>query len=247
MFGIGTYVAKLLSMLDFKKSENNIGSEKIVGSLNSEPISIPTIPDNLPILSLSEKQFVSMTNIVIDNFEGGYYHPNMKRGFNTRSQKMLGDSGETLFGLDRKHGSQLAKYPEWKEFWNIVDKDKVNNKHLWRYNYRAGKLELILKELAAKIMYKWFNYLAGKYILISSMDEIANDDRLIIHFSYASWNGEGWFKRYATALNNAIQKYEGNKDLIFKEAIKARTESSNAVIRQQGANMMALFKKLKFT
>ena len=160
---------------------------------------------------------------------------------------MLGDSGETLFGLDRKHGSQLAKYPEWKEFWNIVDKDKVNNKHLWRYNYRAGKLELILKELAAKIMYKWFNYLAGKYILISSMDEIANDDRLIIHFSYASWNGEGWFKRYATALNNAIQKYEGNKDLIFKEAIKARTESSNAVIRQQGANMMALFKKLKFT
>ena len=28
---------------------------------------------------------------------------------------------------------------------------------------------------------------------------------LLFHFSYASWNGEGWFKRFATSLNSAIK------------------------------------------
>lgn len=217
----------------------------LVGSLGVEPIEIPSLPDKLPKLTVIEKDFVSLTNIVIDNFEGGYYHPSMKQKFNARSQKMLGDSGETMFGLDRKHGSQLSKYPEWQTFWNIIDRDKIENKHLWKYQFRGGRKQLELKELAAKIMYKWFNYLAGKYILISSMDEIANDDRLVIHFSYASWNGENWFQRYSKALNEAVNKYEGNKEEIFKQAIKARTESQNAVIKQQGQKMIELFKKMK--
>ena len=83
------------------------------------------------------------------------------------------------------------------------------------------------------------------------MDEIDNDDRLIIHFSYASWNWEGWFQKYSKALNSAIQKYEGNKEAIFNEAIKARTMAvnkwglPNRAIRQQGTHMMQLFKKMK--
>lgn len=214
---------------------------KIIGSLAVKPIDIPEI-NKLPLLSLTEEQFIIMTEVVIDNFEGGYYHPDMKAKFNERSRKMLGDSGETLYGLDRKHGAQLAKYPEWNVFWAAVDKNKKDNPTLWRYNFKpAGHF----RSLAAAIMYKWFQYLSGKYLLISSMDEIANDNRLIIHFSYASWNGEGWFQRYAKALNEAIKQHEGNKELIYKAAIKARTESGNAVIRQQGTNMITLFKKLK--
>ena len=210
-----------------------------------EPFLAPKMPDKLPVLSLSLDKFKVLTGHVIDSLEGGYYHPSMITKFNARSQKILAASGETMFGLDRKAGVQLSKYPEWGQFWALVDKAKKQQPNEWGYNKRGGMYGEQLKDLTSTIMYKWFSYLAGKYILISSMDEIANDDRLIIHFSYASWNGEGWFKRYAEALNKAINKYEGNKEAIYKEAIKARTESSNATIRQQGVNMLNLFKKLK--
>lgn len=217
----------------------------IEGALALKPIEIPELPKMLPILSLTQERFSALTGLVIDGLEGGYYHPSMKKNFNLRSQKMLGDSGETMFGLDRKHGAQLAKYPEWAEFWALVDKGKKEEPSAWNYNDtdRGGKYQKELKRLAGAIMYKWFQYLAGKYILITSMDEIANDERLIIHFSYASWNGEGWFKRFSDRLNIAVQNYEGDKEMIWAETIKARTQSSNSVIRQQGKNMMALIKK----
>jgi len=145
---------------------------EIPGSLAVTPIAIPAMPVNLPNLSVGLTQFTKNTDIVIDNFEGGYYHPDMKKNFKPSDQKKLGDSGETLFGLDRKHGSQLARYPEWKPFWDAVDKDRKNNPGLWRYNYKpGGAVGKEFKRLASAIMYKWFQYLSGKYILISSMDE----------------------------------------------------------------------------
>ncbi len=206
---------------------------------------------------VSEKQWQLITQLVIDHVEGGYYHPSMLKNFNARSQAVLRASGETLFGLDRKAGAELSKYHEWKTFWDIVDNDRKANPNLWKYNYRGGKLEQALKSLAASIMFKWFNHLAKKYILIGSMDEIANDPRLLAHFSYASWNGEGWFKRYANALNKAIAKHEGDKEKIFQEAFKERSEAvkyvggvktliPNVAIRQQAVNMRPIFKKLNF-
>lgn len=199
---------------------------------------------------VNEKQFISLTSVVIDNFEGGYYHPDMLKQFNSRSQSLLKYSGETFFGIDYLNGKQLSVYPEWEQMWRIIHNDRHDNPFKWSYNYRGGKLELQLKELVASMMFKWFNYLAKKYILAGSMDAIANDERLIIHFSYASWNGEGWFQRFSIALNKAIIKYSGDKEKIFSEAIKARTLATNKwgipnkVIRQQGVNMMALFNRL---
>lgn len=197
---------------------------------------------------VNEQQFISLTEIVIDNFEGGYYHPNMLSRFKSSDQKILKYSGETMFGIDRKAGVQLAVYPEWNEIWRLIDNDRHDNPLVWKYQYRGGKLEGQLKKLVASMMFKWFNYLSKKYILAASMDAIANDPRLIIHFSYASWNGEGWFKKYAIALNKALLKFDRND--IFNEAIKARTMAvnrwgiPNKVIRRQGANMLSLFAKL---
>ena len=203
----------------------------------------PVEPMGNPV---TKEKFIEITQLVIDGLEGGYYHPDMKKRFNEKSQKALGDSGETLFGLDRKHGSQLAKYPEWAEFWAMVDADRTKNPALWKYQYRGGLLEAKLKALTASIMYGWFSSLASKYLKEAALKAIANDDRLIIHFSYSSWNGEGWFKRYAQALQSTLST-QTEKEAIFQQAIKARTESSNPVIRQQGTNMIALFKKLPIT
>jgi len=223
---------------------------EVIGSLAFDPIEIPALPDKLPVLNVTLEQFGPMTDIVIDNFEGGYYNPNMLKNFNAKDQALLKSSGETMFGLDRMAGAQLAIYPEWKQFWDVVDNDRLTNVGKWRYNYKGGLIAPKLKRLAAGIMYKWFSYLAGRHILISSMDEIANDQRLIIHFSYACWNGEGWFEKYSKALNDAIKKFPGQKDAIFNESIKARTMAvtklwlPNRAIRQQGQHMMELFRKL---
>jgi len=241
---IADTIARIISRFATDKLPN---MPEITGSLAQPPVNIPALPEKLPVLTVTEEQWVDTTQLVIDGVEGGYYHPSMKSGFNARSQKALGDSGETLFGVDRKHGAQLAKYPEWKQFWDLADKAKKERPYEWKYNMRGGFYEKQLKTLAAKLMYKWFQYLAGKYILISSMDEIANDKRLLFHFSYSAWNGERWFKVFAIALNTAIQKYDGNKEKIYQEAVKARTQSSNKVIAQQGANMLSLFKKYGIT
>lgn len=190
------------------------------------------------------QRFVQLTQLVIDGLESGYYHPNMKAKYSLKNQKKLGDSGETLFGLDRKHGANpLATYPEWKEFWSLVDAAGAANK--WPHYYiPVGDIGAKLKELAAKIMYRWFSALSKKYISNSAAAVIADDDRLILHFSYASWNGEVWFRRYAIALNAAVKNYYPSKERMFQDAFKVRSESSNPTIRQQAVNMQPLFKKL---
>lgn len=202
---------------------------------------------------VSKQKFITLTNVVIDNFEGGYYHPSMLRNFKPSDQAKLRSSGETLFGLDRKAGAQLDKYPEWKKFWSRVDAERSANPGAWKYQYRGGQAGPALKDQAAAIMYQWFTALVNKYITVGASNAIDNDDRLVIHFSYASWNGEGWFKKFAVALNTAIQKFHDDKDKVFLEAIKARTEATatkngvvvpNVVMRQQGTNMMKLFKRM---
>ena len=89
------------------------------------------------------EKFQQLTIVVIDNFEGGYYHPDMLKTFNQRSQDILAASGETMFGLDRKAGSQLAVYPEWQTFWDLVDSDRAANKGLFCINTGVVRLSTV--------------------------------------------------------------------------------------------------------
>jgi len=191
---------------------------------------------------IDQKKFIEITELVIDQLEGGYYHPRMKARFSPADQKIMGDSGETMFGLDRKHGAQLAKYPEWAEFWGVIDSAQPP---FWKHYYRGGPLEAKLRRLAAEIMFKWFLYLSLKYLNDRAVKAIGEDPRLMLHFSYASWNGEGWFRRFSDHFKKVLDKHEGNKEAIWTEAIKARTESSNAVIRRQAKNMLRAVSFLK--
>jgi hypothetical protein len=236
-------------------NSNTVQPGNVVGSLAFKPIVIPEMPPKVPQLTITQEQFEKNVSVVQDNFEGGYYNPSMLPHFKPSDQKLLRSSGETYLGEDRRAGAELAKYPEWKQLWALIDADREAHPFAWKYNYRGGPLEPTLKKLVAAIMFKWFSYLSGKYILIGSMDEIANDERLMIHFAYGCWNGEKWFERYANALNKAILKYPGNKEQIFRETIRARTEAvqyinniptliPNRAIRQQGEHMMSLFKRM---
>jgi hypothetical protein len=177
---------------------------------------------------VTKEKFTGLTSIVIDNFEGGYYHPDMLKNFKPSDQAKLKKSGETMFGLDRMAGAQLKQFSEWKQFWSRVDAERAANPLVWKYNSRGGAAGPDLKNLAAAIMYQWFSLLVKKYITVGANEAIGNDDRLVIHHQ--------------------------DKEAIFREAIKARTEAvkktssgavlPNVVIRQQGTNMMKLFKKM---
>ena len=54
--------------------------------------------------SLTNTDFKQSVNKVIDTLEGGYYHPNMVKDGRLKSSYKMGNSGETMMGMDRKHG-----------------------------------------------------------------------------------------------------------------------------------------------
>ena len=211
------------------------------------PKPVPVLPRVAPTPELITKErFIAITQIVIDHFESGYFHPNMTKRMSQTDRNRLAASGETMYGLDRKAGIELAKFnPEWTEFWALID--KADAKTRWDHYYMGDPaIRPRLKELAASIMFRWFNELSRRYLTSSSIEKIAKDDRLILHFAYACWNGPGWFQKYGIALKEAT----GTRNEIFNKAIQARTQAvsknklgilvANQTIRNQGDKMVKL-------
>jgi hypothetical protein len=198
---------------------------------------------------ITAERFIKLTDLVIQWFESGYYHPDMAKKMKASDQKKLAASGETMFGLDRKEGASLSKYPEWAEFWAVID--KANARKNWPHYYLGETRGPQLRALASKIMYGWFSELFNRHITEKGKIAVFNDDRLIIHFSYASWNGEGWFERFAVPLNEAVNKQALDKENIFHAAIVARTKAlnkngtPNLTIRKHGQKMLALFQTMQ--
>ena len=51
-----------------------------------------------------------------------------------------------------------------------------------------------------------------------------------MHFSYASWNGPGFFQKFANSLNKAVKEGKSDKELL-KQAIADR--KNTGLIRQE--------------
>jgi hypothetical protein len=161
--------------------------------------------------------WISMTKKVIDNFEGGYWnHWECK---NHPYSAMYANSGETLFGLDRKAGQIEKICPAGKKFFAIIDGEKATLKdkfcEVWKYNYRGGKLEDELKLLAAETM--WFSYNANMEAFSKhpeTKNRIEKNKGLVLHMSYACWNGPGFFQKFVKALEKGVKEGKSDKQLI---------------------------------
>jgi hypothetical protein len=201
---------------------------------------------------------------IIDALEGGYYHPNMMRR-DPAKFKDYSKSGETMFGLDRHAGHSLYystqrpqgredvfvnlphiesgeyeyKSEEAKEFWTTIDTADAKNK--WSWGYRGGTLEGKLRQLAGKIMEPKFNELFKQYVNPTAQQIIKEDDRLLFHFIYATWNGQGWFKKFAQAINSAVEQGITNPDELYKVAINSRLNSQNGLIKGSGEKILKLY------
>ena len=189
----------------FKKKFNIDSSGNPVGS-------------STPSTGSIDDRWMSITKKVIDNFEGGYW--NYWECKSHPYSAMFKNSGETMFGLDRKAGAIENIKPEGEEFFKIIDSQK---KELgmpafcekWKYNYRGGELEDKLKDLASKIMLKQYKSNMSNFVKdAETKRRIENNNGLLLHMSYACWNGPGFFKKFANALKKGVKEGKSDKQLI---------------------------------
>lgn len=175
------------------------------------------------------------TDIIIENLEGGYYHPNMKNKL--KNGEKMGSSGETMFGLDRTNGVP-AKREIWDKFWEVVDQyysDKHSN--IKFYNDKAdGKNGISsevgeqLRDLASREMWRRFEmfykspYSPGSvYLTNEELNYILTHPSICLNMLYAVWGGVDRFKTLAKVLHEALQTTQ-NEDEVWKALQLKRVE-----------------------
>lgn len=169
--------------------------------------------------------FAKYADLIIDKIEGGYYHP-------TRHySEAMGDSGETMFGIDRKNGGSDIKDSEaGRKFWALIDANAAN----WKRGYRGGSLENQLKQLALKMMYDRYTRYSNSYLTAEARKQVFKSPKLETHFFYACWNGPGRFQNFAKEINSAVAAGQSLTQL-EQTALNSRLNSSVSLIRTGGA------------
>ena len=196
-------------------------------------------------MAVDKNKFKTVTQLVIDKLEGGYYNPAWHNKGSLYSR-----SGETMFGIDRKAGGSINDTTAGKKFWGIID--KVKTPQTWKWNYKGGDLAPQLKDLVVEIMYPVYENNAKNYLDPQTKAIVDNDNRLLFHFIYASWNGSGWFKKFANDMDKAVSSGITDTDKLSQVAIDSRTKEGlesgskpNTLIAQGGRKIADLFSSLK--
>ena len=194
-------------------------------------------------MAINKNKFKEVTKLVIDNLEGGYYNPLWHNVKDTR----YNTSGETMFGIDRKNGGYLNTTPNGLKFWALIDKNK--NQKVWKWNYRCGNLEKELIDLTSEIIYPEFIKNQNLYLKPKAIEIVNNNDKLLFNFIYSTWNGPGWFRKFATDLNEAIAKGETNTEKLIQVVLNSRINEGLkkgskpiSLIVQGGKKIANLFK-----
>lgn len=195
-------------------------------------------------MALNINKFNTMAMLVIDKLEGGYYHPDMLKDGRVKDPRYA-NSGETMFGIDRKAGGKINDTTAGKAFWKIID--EANARKLWKWNFKGGNLAPVLKKYVAEIILPEYEKLAKLYLSEKAKEVVGNDSRLLFHFIYATWNGSGWFKKFASDINKAIDNGVKDSDKLTQVALNSRTKEGlkpgsqpNSLVAQ-GGNKIATF------
>lgn len=192
----------------------------------------------LPLIRETDTDYASIVATVIDKLEGGYYHPEMLKDGRIKDSR-YGSSGETMMGIDRKAGGSINDTPAGKQFWGLIDQQNAST--TWEWGYRGGALESQLRDLAGQIIYPTYISNTKNYMTDRARAAVAADGRLLFNFTYACWNGGGWFKKWAADLEKVLASGVTDKTQIVtltvgyrvKEGLKTGS-SPNSLIAQGG-------------
>jgi len=232
-------IRKQLTLMKLDEQDSNKALDLFIKNLmqaNSEAnptISFDDVEDEKKTTTkpITPSNFDKIVEDVINNLEGGYYHPDMLKDGRLKGSGM-GDSGETMFGMDRKHGKDFAKTPAGIEFWGIIDDAGARNN--WKWNYKGGNLEPKLKKLVADMIKPVYDSLSKRYLSKEAQEIVKNNPKLTFNFAYATWNGPGWFQKFAKKVNKAVEDGVKDPEELAKVAIDARLDSGNSIIAQGG-------------
>lgn len=178
---------------------------------------------------VSDSTKTKIVNLIIDNIEGGYYHPEMKSKL--KGGEKMGISGETMFGIDRTNGAPqfTTKTPEAVAFWQVVDANYGT--HHNDISYYADKADGT-KKVAAPVGAKLRQYVKAmildayndynKYLSDGAKRIVENDPRLFMQFLYAVWNGPGNFQKFADVINAAYSNGERSAQAFWNLVQAAR-------------------------
>lgn len=153
--------------------------------------------------------------LIIDNIEGGYYHPDMKDLL--QGGDNLGISGETMYGIDRTNGAPLftTSTAEAVKFWQIVDQYFADHHgDASYYNDMAdgrkktpASVGAQLRPLAAAMIINAFET-NSQFLSPGAREIVFGNPRLLLQFLYATYNGSGNFKTFADVMNAAYANGE---------------------------------------
>jgi peptidoglycan hydrolase-like protein with peptidoglycan-binding domain len=198
---------------------------------------IDTVKLNASNINVDVKDWQGMVNLVIDKLEGGYYHPDMLKDGRVRDLR-YGSSGETMFGLDRRAGKNEST-SAGREFWDYID--SLNARSNWKWNYMAKdnpEVGTKLRVLAGNYIKPLYGQFMKSYLSPEAAAIVNNYAPLTFNFIYATWNGPGWFERFAKPLNNSVAS--GNTDpKSLNDLVNEVRAGSGSSLISQGAPKVA--------
>jgi peptidoglycan hydrolase-like protein with peptidoglycan-binding domain len=198
---------------------------------------IDTVRLNSSNINVDVKDWQGMVNLVIDKLEGGYYHPDMLNDGRVKDRRYSG-SGETMFGLDRRAGNNEST-SEGREFWAYID--SLNARSNWKWNYMAKDNPEVgskLRVLAANYIKPFYGKNMKRFLSPEAAAIVNNYAPLTFNFIYATWNGEGWFERFAKPINKSIES--GNIDpKSLNDLVNQVRAGSGSSLISQGAPKVA--------
>lgn len=218
-----------------EQKNNNLG-DVIARSNVSKNLPVSTyVKPKLPLIipKKSKKEdlpFETITDLTINHIEGGYYNPNLHKDGG------MGKSGETMFGMDRKHGASFTESAKGKEFWELIDNDRKKNPKKWKRYYKLEDNPDLKEKLIDIISSEWlpntYNTLSNTYIKDDETKNIINSDpKLKFHMSYACWNGQGFFKKFAKDLTDKIKNGIKDVNRLFDFAIDKRINMGGPIAK----------------
>jgi hypothetical protein len=256
-----------------QESVDKVNSSKTITSCNQLPPASGLSSSVKGLIKASTTKDSTIVQAIVDNLEGGYYHPTHAYDSSTKllktSFEVYKNSGETLYGIDRFAGNTegikqgpinqtgvafwaavdaISGFGAYKNTarktktgsWNIKQNPRKSNGWSWNYmpkpsdpgyNTLQTNLQKYISHQFTSFSKTYFgNHPVGKLV--------ESDGRLKFLFYRATWNGVGFFKKYANNLKAVYDSGVTDIDKLICADLTFRYNKKSAAFKP-GVSKMA--------